>query len=157
MVLAAQLAKHFKEVHFGGNWTDVNLKNTLEGISWQEATTSIYSFNTIAILVFHMHYYVGAILEVLEGKPLDASDKFSFNLPPMLSEDDWYQLKEKTFADAKRFSDLLEKLPDSKLWKDFSESKYGTYHRNLLGVMEHCLYHLGQIVLIKKISQDIPK
>jgi len=60
-------------------------------------------------------------------------------------------LTEKTFTDAQKFSDLLEKLPDSKLWEDFSESKYGMYHRNMLGVIEHCHYHLGQIVLIKKI------
>lgn len=25
-----QLAKHFREVHFGGNWTTVNMKDTLD-------------------------------------------------------------------------------------------------------------------------------
>jgi len=29
--------------------------------------------------------------------------------------------------------------------------KYGNYFRNIVGVIEHIHYHLGQIVLIKKI------
>ena len=29
--------------------------------------------------------------------------------------------------------------------------KYGTYYRNFHGLIEHAHYHLGQIVLIKKL------
>jgi hypothetical protein len=32
----------------------------------------------------------------------------------------------------------------------FSQKKYGTYYRNLMGVIEHSHYHLGQISLIRK-------
>jgi len=31
-MLTKQLAKHFRDVHFGGNWTSVNLKDSLAGI-----------------------------------------------------------------------------------------------------------------------------
>ena len=62
MNISQQIAKHFKEVYFGGNWTDVNLKDSLKDISWQQATTKLYSFNTIAALVYHIDYYVTAIL-----------------------------------------------------------------------------------------------
>jgi hypothetical protein len=37
MNLPAQIAKHFRDVHFGGNWTSVNLRDTLNGITWQQA------------------------------------------------------------------------------------------------------------------------
>ena len=98
MNISAQIAKHLKEVYFGGNWTDVNLKETVEGISWQQATTQIYSLNSIASLVFHMDYYIVAVLEVLQGKPLNASDKFSFELPKISSEDDWKNLVDTAYA-----------------------------------------------------------
>lgn len=62
-----QLAKHFRDVHFGGNWTCVNLKDTLKGVSWQQATAKVQDCNTIAVLVFHIHYYVAAVLKVLQG------------------------------------------------------------------------------------------
>jgi len=151
MNLTAQIARHFREVHFGGNWTSVNLKDSLAGITWQQATTKVYSLNTIAALVYHINYYVSAVLKVLEGGPLDAHDKYSFDLPSIQSNEDWEKLLNKTWTDAKNFANLIEQLPESKLENDFSEKKYGSYYRNLHGIIEHTHYHLGQIVLIKKI------
>ncbi len=155
MNLSQQTAKHFSQVHFGGNWTSVNLKDTLSDISWQQAVTKIYSFNTIAVLVYHMNYYVGAVLKVLQGDPLTASDTFSFDLPAIKSEDEWKQLLNKTWADAENFACLLEQLPESRFGEIFTDEKYGTYYRNMHGIIEHIHYHLGQIVIIKKIIQQV--
>lgn len=151
MHVSIQIAKHFRDVHFGGNWTSSSLKDHLTGISWQQATTKVYDLNSIAALVYHMHYYVSAVLKVLHGEPLNASDKYSFDLPPVLSQEDWESLLNKTFDDAEKFAGLIEKLPEEKLWEDFSDHKYGSYYRNLHGIIEHLHYHLGQIVVIKKI------
>jgi len=151
MNLTGQIAKQFRDVHFGGNWTASNLKENLADITWQQATTKVYSFNTIATLVYHMNYYVSAVLKVLQGEPLDASDKYSFDHPPILSPEDWDKLMDKTWSDAENFANLIEQLPESTLWKNFADIKYGNYYRNILGVIEHIHYHLGQIVLIKKI------
>jgi hypothetical protein len=151
MNLTGQIAKLFRDVHFGGNWTDVNLKENLAGVSWQQAITKVYSFNTIADLVFHMNYYVKAALKVLQGEPLDAHDKYSFDHPPILSQKDWEKLLDKTWMDAEKFAAQIGQLPETKLWEDFSDKKYGNYYRNIHGIIEHIHYHLGQIVLIKKI------
>jgi hypothetical protein len=151
MNLPVQLAKHFREVHFGGNWTSVNLKQTLEGINWQQAVTQVYNFNSIATLVYHVNYYVSAVLKVFEGEALNASDKLSFDLPPIASEADWQTLLDKTFADAEKFAGLVEQLPEHTMAEIFVDEKYGTYYRNIHGIIEHTHYHLGQITLIKKI------
>jgi hypothetical protein len=157
MNLPQQIAKHFRDVHFGGNWTSVNLKAALADVTWQQATTNVDSLNTIAVLVFHMNYYVSAVLKVLQGNSLDAHDKFSFDLPPIRSREDWDNLLEKTWKDAENFSALIEQLPESKFGETFEEEKYGTYYRNLHGIIEHCHYHLGQIVLIKKLLSQAAK
>ncbi len=151
MSVTAQIAKHFREVHFGGNWTFSNLKENLTDVNWQQASTRVYSFNTIATLVYHMNYYVSVVTKVLQGEPLNASDKFSFDHPPINSQEDWEKMLEKTWTDAEIFARLIELLPETKLWEDFSDGKYGNYYRNFQGIIEHCHYHLGQIVLIKKI------
>ena len=151
MNLPAQIAKHFHEVHFGDNWTSVNLKDSLKDVSWQEATTKASSLNTIAALVFHINYYVSAILKVLQGEHLNAHDKYSFDLPPIQSSEDWEKLLNKTWKDAEDFASFVEQLPESKLSETFTQEKYGNYYRNLHGVIEHTHYHLGQIVLIKKL------
>ena len=151
MNLTAQIAKLFRDVHFGGNWTSVNLKDNLAGLSWLQATTQVYSFNTIAMLVYHINYYTSEVLKVLEGEPLVASDKYSFNLPPINNQEDWEKLLNKTLTDAEKFASSIEQLPEIKLWENFSDGKYGNYYRNIHGIIEHTHYHLGQIVLIKKI------
>jgi hypothetical protein len=151
MSITAQIAKHFRDVHFGGNWTFSNMKDNLADLNWKQAITKVYSFNTIATLVYHMNYYVSAVTKVLQGETLDASDKFSFDHPPIQSQDDWEKMLEKTWTDAEKFASLIEQLPEAKLWEDFWDGKYGNYYRNLHGIIEHCHYHLGQIVLIKKI------
>jgi uncharacterized damage-inducible protein DinB len=148
--MTEQIAKLIRAVYFGGNWCAVNLKDTLKDITWQQASTKVYSFNTIATLVYHMNYYVTAIMKVLEGGPLDAHDKYSFDHPPVLSQDDWEKLLDKTWKDAESFASLVEQLPENKLGEIFSDEKYGNYYRNIQGVIEHNHYHLGQIVLIKK-------
>ena len=151
MNLATQIAKHLREVHFGGNWTSVNLKEILTDVNWQQAIAKIWSLNTIASLVCHLNYYVDAILKVLEGRLLDAKDKYSFNLPSIQCREDWENLLKKTWSDAEKLSALIEQLPEAKLDETFVDEKYGSYYRNLLGLIEHTHYHLGQIVLLKKL------
>jgi hypothetical protein len=150
MNVTAQIAKLLRAVYFGGNWTAVNLKESLAGISWQQAITKLYSFNTIAVLVYHMNYYVLACTKVLEGGPLDAHDKYSFDLEPVQSQDDWEKLLDKFWSDAEHFAGLVEQFPETKLDEPFSDGKYGNYYRNIHGVIEHVHYHLGQIILLKK-------
>lgn len=151
MNLSKQIAKNFREVHFGKNWTWSNLKEHLTDVTWQQATTQVYSFNTIATLVYHINFYVSAVMNVLEGGQLNSKDQDSFNHPPVNSQKDWENLLNKTWADAEKFAGMVEQLPESKFWDTLSEEKYGNYYRNIHGIIEHTHYHLGQIVLIKKI------
>ena len=151
MNLTAQIAKHVRDVHFGGNWTSSNLKEHLADVTWQQATTKVHSFNTIATLVFHMNYYVAVVLKVLQGGPLEGKDTYSFDVPPIVCQEDWEKLLNKTWTDAENFASAIEQLPESKLGEVFSEEKYGIYHRHLHGIVEHTHYHLGQIVLLKKL------
>ncbi len=151
MKVATQIAKHVRDVYFGDNWCGVNLKNSLADVTWQQATTKVYSFNTIGTLVCHLNYYLIAVSKVLQGGPLDAHDKYSFDHPPILSQQDWEKLLDQTWADAENFACLIEQLPESKFGETFADEKYGNYYRNLHGLIEHIHYHLGQIVIIKKI------
>lgn len=151
MNVPAQIAKHLREIHFGKNWTWSNMKEHLSDVTWQQATQQVYSFNTIAVLTYHVNYYVDVAMKVLEGHPLEGKDEISFNCPPIASQEDWEKLLDKVWSDAEKFAALIEQLPEEKLGEDFIDKKYGSYYRNLHGIIEHMHYHLGQIVLIKKI------
>jgi len=155
-----QIANRFREVLLNGTWVaGTNFKDQLSDVSWQIATTKLGDLNTIAALTFHIDYYIAGIVNVLEGGSLDIRDKYSFDLPPVESQEDWENLLNKMWSDAEKFADMVEAMPEEKLSAVFTDEKYGNYQRNIDAMIEHSYYHLGQIVLIKKIllgRQEMP-
>jgi hypothetical protein len=152
--ITSHIARHLRELYVGRNWTWVDLKGSIEGLTWQQAITSVHGLNSIALLIFHMNFYVEAQISVLKGGLLLSKDKDAFKLPPITSDADWQVLLSKTYADAEELASLIEQMPEEKLWDTFVDERYGTYYRNLHGNIEHLHYHLGQIVLIRKILQQ---
>ncbi|MCD0476821.1 DinB family protein [Chryseobacterium sp. LC2016-29] len=151
MSTTSQLAKRFREVLLDGKWiANTNFKEHLSDVTLEQATTKIDSLNTIAMLTFHIDYYIAGLVNVFEGGDLEIKDKFSFDLPPIESQEQWESTLNKLWQDSEKFANLLEQMQDSKLDEIFVDEKYGTYLRNIDGMIEHAYYHLGQITLIKK-------
>ena len=147
-----QIAKQFREVILNGTWiANTNYKHQLTGLSWEIATTKFNSLNTIAVLAQHIHYYIKGIKNVFKGGSLDIKDKYSFDFQPIQSQTEWQNFLTKFWNDAEEFASLIEQMPEEKLKEVFVDEKYGTYQRNIGGIIEHSYYHLGQIVLLKKI------
>ena len=155
MKLTAQAARQFREVILDGKWVvGTNFKDQLEDVTWEEATTKVGSLNTIAALTFHVNYYIAGVLNVLNGGTLDIRDKYSFDFSPIESQEDWENLMNNMWRDAEQFADALEQMPDATLDEVFVDEKYGNYRRSIDAIIEHSYYHLGQIVLIKKMLVD---
>ena len=152
METSKQLANRFREVMLNGKWiANTNYKDQLSQVTWQQATQKVGNLNTLAALTYHINYYTAGIVNVFEGGALEIRDKYSFDRPPIESQADWEQLQSRIYSDAEKFASLVEKLSDDELRAGFVEEKYDNYFRNLLGMTEHCYYHLGQIVLLKKL------
>ena len=149
--ISRQIAKHLRDVYFGGNWTWSNYREQLSEITWQQAIQKPEGMNSIATLTHHASYYVKVQLEVLKGGKLEAKDELSFELPPIQSAQDWEEMLSSIWSNAEAAAIAIEQLPDSRLSEIFVEEKYGSYYRNLSGMIEHLHYHLGQIAIIKKI------
>jgi uncharacterized damage-inducible protein DinB len=145
------LATRLREVLLNGKWiANTNYKEQLLSLNYVEATTKIADLNTIAALTFHINYYLGGLLQVLKGGELTISDTYSFDMPEIKSENDWNKLVNDFINNAEAFSDKVDMMDDSQLELPFVNETYGTYLRNIEGVIEHSYYHLGQISLIRK-------
>jgi uncharacterized damage-inducible protein DinB len=146
-----QIANRIREVFLDGHWiATTNYKKELSKLSWEQATTNIYGLNTVAALTFHINYYLDGILRAVDTGSLDIQDKYSFDMPPVASEEEWSKLVDAFLANAEKFVAFTEHLPSEKLNAPFFDEKYGTYQRNIEAVIEHSYYHLGQISLINK-------
>ncbi len=151
---AKQTAKHFHDIHFGGNWTVSNVKEQLGDVSIDMALKEVNGFNTIATLTFHMNYFVNVALNFFKTGKVVGDDKLSFDHPPIHSEKDWKMMVSHYLIQAEELTEIIKNLPDEKLLEPFGEEKYGNHFRNLHGIIEHTHYHLGQISLIKKLIQN---
>lgn len=153
MKLNEQISKQLKDLFLTGQWvgTNLNLKAQLDDVSFEMAVTKYDSLNTIAMLAFHINYYLEGVMEVFKGGNLEIKDKYSYDLPPISSQAEWDAMRLKIYQNAENFVLLVEQMPLARLDEPFTDEKYGTYLRNLIGMLEHSYYHLGQIVLIKKL------
>ncbi|MBK9737454.1 MAG: DUF1572 domain-containing protein [Saprospiraceae bacterium] len=145
------ISNRLREVLLNGKWiANTNFKEQLLSIDWIQAIQKIDHLNTIALLTFHINYYIQGILNVFNGGALDIRDKYSFDLPEIKSEVDWNMLVDNLIKNAEEFANKVEQMDDSILDKPFVDEKYGSYLRNIEGVIEHSYYHLGQVTLIIK-------
>ncbi len=146
-----EIANRFREVFLDGTWiANTNYKKQLHTITYKQAIQKKYSLNTIAELTYHINYYLKGILPVFKGEKLEIKDKFSFCSMETLTEEEWGVLKNELIVNAEIFAKYIEEMSETKLEETFENKKYGTYRRNIEGVIEHAYYHLGQISLIKK-------
>lgn len=151
MEVTKELANRLHEVLLDGRWiTNTNYKLQIESVTWKQATQKIGTLNTIAVLTFHINYYLAGILNVFKGGDLEIRDQYSFDMQPIESETDWKRLINEFLVNSEEFIKEVANMPDYKLDETFVDEKYGTYLRNIEGVIEHGYYHLGQISLIKK-------
>ncbi len=152
MTTPAQLEHRFREVILNGRWiANTNFKEQLSNTSWEMAVASVGDLNSIAKLTYHIHYYIAGLIKVLEGGPLDIKDRYSFDLPPVQSQEDWEKLLTRFWDDAEKFAVLISNMPAHRLEEAFVDEKYGSWQRNIDALIEHSYYHLGQVVMIKKL------
>lgn len=152
--LSGQIAKQIRNVYADSNWTAVNLKEQLADVTWEQANREVYGLNTILKLVFHIHYYVKGVTKVLEGGELTISDKFAFDHPVISHQEEWEAFLANIFQEVEVFASLIEQLSEERMWENMADPKYGDYFRNLIGIIEHTYYHLGQIAILKRIIQQ---
>ncbi len=149
------LASRLREVLLSGKWiANTNFLEQIQDLDWEKANRQVGNLNTIALLTFHLNYYLEGLLVVLQGGELTIKDKYSFEMPPLQSELDWKQLADTFLKNAEAFACQVEALPDTLLDEPFTHEKYGSYLRNIEGVIEHSYYHLGQITLIRKLLES---
>jgi uncharacterized damage-inducible protein DinB len=150
---AARIADQLLRAFGGDAWHGDSVFEILEGVpAAQAAARPIESAHTIWELVLHIATWDDVVLRRLGGVAVILSD--AQNFPPVTdaSETAW----RKALAEVRRVhQELVEAvsvLPDSRL-DEMVPGKQGAHYNfyyMLHGVVQHELYHAGQIALLKK-------
>jgi uncharacterized damage-inducible protein DinB len=148
-LLSDQIRRAFK----GEAWHGDSLLELLTGVTAaQAAAKPIPNAHSIWELILHIASWDGAVLRRTQGAAVTLSDEENFPSIKDTSEAAW----NKALDAARRTHDELVKavaaFPDSRLQEQVpgkTETYYNFYYM-FSGIVQHELYHAGQIALLKK-------
>jgi len=151
---ADQLGQFLINAYLGKNWTEVDFKTVLSDVTLEEANRKIEPLNTIAAIVYHLDYYVTIVLKRLKGEMLPSNANNGFDIETFSSVEAWQGLVEAFYKHAEKFASHVRLMNEDQLLNDFQDKKYGNNIYNIQGTIEHAYYHMGQIVLLKKMIRS---
>src|SRR3954454_9849684 len=146
--IADQLSRAFS----GDAWHGPPLRDLLAGITAVEASDRpIVAAHSIWELVLHINIYTCAALEATRGVPIPHWYGTGEDWPPAMdvSEDGWTQEKGRLFRNAEQLALAIRELPESRLLDIVPGRDYNFYYL-FHGIVQHSLYHGGQIAILKK-------
>jgi uncharacterized damage-inducible protein DinB len=151
MNILSLIAQHVIDVTEGGNWTDVNIADTIRDISVEEANRRTpASPNTIASLLYHLSYWNRVMMQRMKGVKVAVPESNGFDVPELRTDHDWGNLKNDLFDSSRQLAEAIRAFDETKLM-DPILPEYSSVYKNLQGTVEHLHYHLGQIVILKKL------
>ncbi|MBS1622360.1 MAG: DinB family protein [Bacteroidetes bacterium] len=153
MEIKSLAAQHICEV-LKGNWSDIFLEDVLQDVTLEEAKFIPPSKNSIAMLAHHIKFYNEAVLfRVVKDSQTVNYEANGFDVPELKTEVEWQHLKEATLSSFTNLADKVLAMPEEQLF-ELTPSGIATFYKTLHGVTEHAYYHMGQIVVIKKIFRN---
>jgi uncharacterized damage-inducible protein DinB len=147
---AALIADQLRRAFDGSAWHGPALLELLEDVDAATAAARpLPNVHSIWELVLHIAAWDGAALHRLDGQKSQPGGSDNFPAVPRVSDAAW----RKAVAATRRTHNALVKkvsvLPDERLRDRVPGKRYNFWHM-LHGVVQHELYHAGQIAVLKK-------
>lgn len=146
-----RISNLYQSLYNGNPWLEVTLQKTLQDVSASEAYRKINpNLNTIWEIVNHLIQWRRNILLRVQGETVKTPDHNYF--VPVLdsSEAAWEQSLQTLAKSQETWNAFFEDFDDEDLAKVYINNGH-TYYEHIHGIIQHDVYHLGQIVILKKL------
>jgi len=148
--IADQLRRAFE----GEAWHGPALRELLGNVTADQANARpLKAAHSIWELTLHIDVWTRAALESLRGVPMPnlsiIGTKKDWPSPPHVSEGDWKTATDKLFQTGAELAHAIEGFGDERLSDTVPGRQYNFYYL-LHGIVQHSLYHGGQIAVLKK-------
>lgn len=143
--------------HFSGNpWIDVTIMGELKQLTAKQAAVKTGNLNSIWEIVNHMISWRRALITRVKGKSVKYSDNNFISEVKDKSPKAWKNSIIKFRKSQNDITGFLKKSDDM-LLENVSPASGYTYYELVMAILLHDSYHMGQIVLIKKLLKDTGK
>ena len=128
-------------------WYGPAVKEVLKDITADQASHRLNNTHSIIELVAHMTAWRIFVVKKLEGN-VDYKVSAELNFP---SPSNWKAAIQNLEESQAKLIDAIQHFDDSLLHESVPNSSYGyTFFTFLHGIIHHDVYHIGQIMLLKK-------
>jgi len=148
---AERIADQLRRAMQGEAWHGPSLQEILAGVTAaQAAARPVGGAHTIWEIVLHIAAWEGIVLRRLGGEKLIEVGE-EVNWPPVGEKNEaaWQRALAALEAGNRRLRDTIAQLPDERL-RERVPGKQDNFYLELHGIVQHDLYHAGQIALLKK-------
>lgn len=140
--------------HYNGNpWIDTTIAATLKQLTAKQAAAKTGGLNSIWQIVNHMILWRTALIGRVMDKPVRYPDNNYMEEIKDTSAAAWKETIKKFERSQKEIISFLAGSEDELLEKVSPSSGY-SYFELVMSIVIHDSYHLGQIVLIKKMMEE---
>lgn len=144
-----QFVQQLEQAHNGGAWHGPSVKEALDGVDSAAAVRRpIAGAHNIYEIVHHLRVVDDVVRSHFRGEaPSDENDWPEAGAE--LGEEAWQEARARLEASQKALRETVAALPDEAIGQSVP-GKEMTYGAELVGILNHDLYHTGQIVLLRK-------
>jgi len=143
-----QLLEQYNQTMTGDAWYGDPVWRILDGIDARCAVASPFGGHTIWQLVMHMLFWEDVATRRLTG-PVSPDLAGNFPEMPVLDEQSWQGTLDQFRASNERFRVALSLANPVRLDEN-TPGGQRSFRYEIVGVIEHHIYHIGQISLLKK-------
>ena len=145
-----RILEQFDRVMQGNAWHGYPIWQILDGISAKcAAHRPIAEAHTIWEIVLHMMFWEGVATRRLAGQRAELDEALNFPAQPKATERNWQKTREEFRASNQELRKALARLDAARL-DELSAGGKRSFYNEAQGVIQHDIYHAGQIALLRK-------
>jgi uncharacterized damage-inducible protein DinB len=145
-----RIADQLRRAFAGEAWHGPSVLKLLEGVTAEQAGQHpIAGAHSIWELVQHIGAWEGAGVRRLNGDRAELPDEEDWASTGKTDEEAWEQTKAALKTGHQRLLEAILQLDDERLKEPIMEGMPSVYF-TLHGIIQHDLYHAGQIAILKK-------
>lgn len=145
-----RIVAEYDRVMNGNAWHGDPIWQILDSVTAKSAAQRpIASAHSIWEIVLHMTFWEGVGTKRLAGQRAGLDESLNFPAPPAATETNWQITRDAFRASNQEFREALAKLDAARL-DELSAAGKRSFYEEAHGVVQHNIYHAGQIALLRK-------
>lgn len=150
MTETERIVEQLKRAFHGGAWHGPSVMETLAGVDARQASSrSLGSAHTIWEIALHIGTWEKVARRRIEEGAFDPTDAEDWTIPGEQSDDAWAATLQSLQDENAALRSAIDRMDEARLAETVPGATYDFYIL-LHGVVQHDLYHAGQIAILKK-------